>query len=158
MKKLKIKKPEIKNLNLKMKKLNGKQKKIAISVVAVTLVAATIVGVVFGTRGSGKPVEVYSFRNVGMTEYWGDSKQSSGPVTTDRIQTVFLTDTQTITGVKVKQGDMVKKGDVLMTYDTTLTQLQLERKYLEGEKLKIQLQKEKKRLAEINAMLSSRSH
>lgn len=155
MKKLKIKVPEMKNL--KIKKLNGKQKKIAISVVAVTLVAATIVGIVFGTRGSGKPVEVYSFRNVGMTEYWGDSKQSSGPVTTDRIQTVFLTDTQTITGVKVKQGDMVKKGDVLMTYDTTLTQLQLERKYLEGEKLKIQLQKEKKRLAEINAMTPSKA-
>lgn len=155
MKKLKIKMPEMKNL--KIKKLNGKQKKIAISVMAVTLVAATIVGVVFGTRGSGKPVEVYSFRNVGMTEYWGDSKQSSGPVTTDRIQTVFLTDTQTITGVKVKQGDMVKKGDVLMTYDTTLTQLQLERKYLEGEKLKIQLQKAKNRLAEINAMTPSKA-
>ena len=34
---------------------------------------------------------------------------------------------------------MVKKGDVLMTFDTTLSDLQLERKRLEVEKLKLDL-------------------
>ena len=76
---------------------------------------------------------------VGMTEFWGDNQESYGPVTTDRIQTVFLSDTQTITEVKVKEGDEVKKGDVLMTYDTTLSELELERKRLDVEKAKLQV-------------------
>ena len=50
----------------------------------------------------------------------------------DRIQTVFLSDTQTVTEVLVKEGDTVKKGDVLMTYDTTLSELELERKRLDA--------------------------
>ena len=45
----------------------------------------------------GEPVKVFAFQNMGMTEYWGDNQESYGPVTTDRIQTVFVSDTQTIT-------------------------------------------------------------
>lgn len=135
-----------------MKKWNKKGKKILLSVTALVLVAAIGCGIWFGTRGSGDPVNVYSFDYVGMTEFWGDTQESYGPVTTDRIQTVFLSDTQTVTGVKIKEGDTVKKGDILLSFDTTLSDLQLERKRLTVEKEKLQLDALKAELSKIENM------
>ena len=133
-------------------KLTGKAKKTLISVSAGAAAVAIVAGIAFGFRGRGEPVGVYPFSMVGMTEFWGDNQESYGPVTTDRIQTVYLSDTQTITGVKVKEGDTVKKGDVLMTYDTTLSELELERKRLDVEKAKLQVKEAQEELARINAM------
>lgn len=98
------------------------------------------------------PVYVYQFDFIGMTEYWGDTRESYGPVSTDRIQTVFLSDTQTVNEVLVSEGDTVKKGDLLMTFDTTLSALAVEKKRLEVERAKLQLEDAEARLAEINNM------
>ena len=76
----------MKKLNVK---LTGKTKKVVISVSAGAAAVAIVAGVVFGLRGRGEPVGVYPFSMVGMTEFWGDNQESYGPVTTDRIQTVF---------------------------------------------------------------------
>ena len=65
---------------------------------------------------------------------------------------MYLSTTQTVTEIFVVIGQEVKKGDVLMSFDTTLSDLALERKRLEVEKLKLQLEDAKKRLREINAM------
>ena len=134
-------------------KRNKKLKTVLISVTAAVLAVAISLGcwAYFGRR-STDPVAVYPFANVGVTEYWGDSKETYGPVSTDKIQTVYLSNTQTVTEILVQQGDTVKKGDVLMTFDTTLTDLELERKRLGVEKLKLQLESDKERLAEIQAM------
>lgn len=128
------------------------RKKLLIAVIAVALVAAIGAGIWFGTQSGGDPVPVFPFRYLGMTEYWGDTQQSYGPVSTDRIQTVYITDTQIVTEIHVAVGDTVEKGDLLMTFDTTLSDLALERKRLEVEKLKLQLQKAEERLVEIKAM------
>ena len=133
-------------------KLTGKTKKVVISVSAGAAAVAIVAGIVFGLRGRGEPVGVYPFSMVGMTEFWGDNQESYGPVTTDRIQTVFLSDTQTITGVLVNEGDTVKKGDVLMTYDTSLSELQLERKRLDVEKANLQVKEAQEELARINKL------
>ncbi|MDY3224378.1 MAG: biotin/lipoyl-binding protein [Candidatus Faecousia sp.] len=139
-----------------MKKLNfkleGRKKKILLSATAGVLAVAVIAGAVIGLRGRGDPVGVYPFAMVGMTEFWGDNQESYGSVTTDKIQTVFLSDTQTVTEVLVKQGDQVKKGDVLMTYDTTLSELELERKRLDVEKAKLQVKEAEEELQRINSL------
>ena len=87
-----------------------KYKKVVISL---ALVASMGVGSVFGVRylrqNNVEPIKVYPFDFVGMTEYWGDTKESYGPVTTDKIQTVYLSDTQTVSEILVEDGQEVKK-------------------------------------------------
>ncbi len=128
------------------------KKKGLLIAIALVLAAATGAGIWFGTRSSGEPVNVFPFRYIGMTEYWGDRQESYGPISTDKIQTVYLSDTQTVTEIKVAEGDQVKKGDLLMTFDTTLTDIALERKRLDVEKLKLQLETAQERLREIRNM------
>lgn len=130
-----------------------KRKKLLLSATAVLLTAALGAGLFFGTRGGGEPVNVYPFQYIGMTEFWGDMQESYGPVTTDNIQTEFLSSTQTVTEVKVKDGDMVKKGDVLFTFDTTLDGLSLERKKLDVEKIKVQIQAAEERLEDTKKLV-----
>ena len=116
------------------------QKKIFVSAISLVLAAAMVLGIWYSVTHSKKdPIPVIAFSDVGMTEYWGDNMESHGPVSSDNIQTVFLSDTQTVTEVLVKEGDTVKKGDPMMTFDTTLSSLDLERKRLEVEKLKLEL-------------------
>ena len=130
-----------------------KARKIILAVTAAVLVAAMGVGTWWFTAGKPKePVKVFSFNYLGMTEYWGDNQESYGPVITDRIQTVFISDTQTVTQVHVEPGMEVKKGDLLISFDTTLTDLALERTRLGVEKLKLQLLNAEERLQEIKNM------
>ena len=131
----------------------SKKKKALLAVGALLLTAAAGAGIWFGTRGGGEPVNVYPFQYIGMTEFWGDAQESYGPVTTDRIQTEFLSDTQTVTEIKVKDGDTVKKGDVLFSFDTTLDALTLERKRLEVEKIKVQIKAAEERLQDTREMV-----
>ena len=136
-----------------VKNLWKSRKKWIIGITAGVAAAAIGCGVwYYAGHNSKEPVYVYPFQYIGMTEYWGDSQESYGPVTTDKIQTVFLSDTQTVTEILVQQGDMVKKGDLLMTFDTTLSDLQLERKRLEVEKLKLQQEDAREDLRNINNM------
>ncbi len=127
-------------------------KKLIIAIVAVIVAAAVAVGCVFLIRSNAKPVPVVPFLQVGMTEFWGDNQESSGLVTTDKIQTIYLTETQKVTEILVQMGDTVKKGDLLMTFDTTLSDLTVEKERLKVEKLKLEIQDAKAELARINQL------
>ena len=130
-----------------------KTKKIILTVTAVVLVAAIGAGIWWSTVGKPKePVTVFPFQYLGMTEYWGDNQESYGPVTTDRIQTIYISDTQTVTEIHVEPGAEVKKGDLLLSFDTTLSDLALERKRLDVEKLKLQLLDAEEYLKELKNM------
>lgn len=134
-------------------KRKSKAKGILIAAVIVAVLAAGGFGAWYFTQNrNAAPVNVYPFQYIGMTEYWGDSQESYGPITTDRIQTVFLSETQTVTEIMVQEGDQVKKGDLLMTFDTTLSDLALERERLAVEKLKLQLENAQKELRDIKNM------
>ena len=128
--------------------------KVAVIVVSLLLLTAAIgCGIWYYLGHTGKdPVYVYPFHYIGMTEYWGDSQESYGPVTTDKLQTIFLTDTQSVVEIAVEPGDTVKKGDLLLTFDTTLSDLTLERKRLEVEKQKLQLEEAQTELKRIRNM------
>ncbi len=134
-----------------MKRKTSKRLVILLVVAALVLSAAGA-GWYFLSHRALEPVNVFSFQYLGMTEFWGDSQESYGPVTTDRIQTVFLSETQTVTEILVAPGDTVKKGDLLIRFDTTLTDIALERERLKVEKLKLDLENAKDRLKEINKM------
>ena len=127
--------------------------KILLPIVAVAAAGAIGLGI-FQTAGqqNGEPVNVYPFEYIGMTEYWADSQESYGPVQTDKVQTVYLSETQSVVQVLVQPGDVVQKGDLLMVFDTTLSDLALERERLNVEKLKLQLQDAKDYLTEIKNM------
>ena len=134
-----------------MKPKKGKQLLIALLVVVI------VAGAGFGawyymTHRTTEPVPVFPFQYIGMTEYWGDSQESYGPVSTDRVQTIFVSDTQEVTEILVQAGDTVKKGDLLMTFDTTLSDINLERQRLELEKLKLQLENAQDELKAIKKM------
>ena len=119
-------------------------KKLKKIIIAVAVIGAVGVGSLIGwtylRKNNVQPVKVFSFDNVGMTQYWGDTKESYGPVSTDNIQTIYLSDTQTVSEILVEEGQTVKKGDLLMSFDTTLSQLELERKKLEIQKLEMDLE------------------
>ena len=133
--------------------MKPKRKKLWIVIICVVLVLAIVGGCGWYFLGrSSEAVPVFMFEYVGMTEYWGDNLESYGPVTTDRIQTVFLSSTQTVTEVFVKDGDAVKKGDLLMSFDTTLSDIGLERERLKVEKLKLDLDDAYKQLRAIKDM------
>lgn len=70
-----------------------------------------------------KPVKVYPVSDVCMTDYYGDTGETSGIVTADKIQKVFSSSTQKITEVFVQEGDTVSKGDKLLAYDTSLSEI-----------------------------------
>lgn len=72
-------------------------------------------------------VNVYAVNECAMTDYWGDTSNTSGMVTTDKLQKIYISQSQTVKKVWVKEGDSVKKGTVLVSYDSTLTQATVER-------------------------------
>ena len=140
-----------------MKKKVNKWVWIALAAVAVI---GIIVAVVLLTQQNKEPVFVYSFSDgiVGMSDYYYGGNDSSGMVTTDRIQTVYLTDTQTVLEVNVTDGQEVKMGDVLFTYDTTLSDITLRQKELSVQQSKLDLETAKQELAVINSYVPISYH
>lgn len=127
-------------------------------ILAVVLIAGLAFGGVYYAKQNREPVFVYSFQEgvVGMTDYYDYSGESSGMVTTDRVQNVFLTETQTVKEILVEEGQSVKKGDVLFTYDTTLSDIALMQKDLSVQQAKLDLETAQKELRVINSYVPIR--
>ena len=123
------------------------KKWIWIAVAAVVVIGGVAAAVVL-SRNNREPVYVYGFADgiAGMTDYYDGGNESSGMVTTDRIQTAFLSETQKVLDILVTDGQQVKKGDVLFTYDTTLSDIDLEKASIDLQKLQLQKQKRKQNL------------
>ena len=118
--------------------MNKALKRILITVLVVAGVIGAAWGIMTGIRAANRsPVKVYSVENFSTT-YWGDTAESYGSVRMSNIQKLYLSETQTVREVYVKEGDTVKKGDSLMAYDTTLTDIELEKDQITIEKKELE--------------------
>ncbi len=110
-----------------------KKKKVIAVVVALVVVVGGAAGGIFGYKAyQGKKLvaEVMPVSSI-STGYWGDENYSSGMVTNDSSQEVYLSDTSTIQEIFVKEGDTVSIGDPLIAYDMAEVNLQVKQKELE---------------------------
>ena len=117
-----------------------KSKKILAGVLTAVIAVGAVSGIVLGVRAANRqPVMVVS---AGELNYGGGwySSEMQGMITSDVSQDVYLTDTQTVSEVMVKEGDTVQEGDVLLTYDTAMTSLNLEREKLNRQQIDLKVQ------------------
>ncbi|MDD3221055.1 MAG: HlyD family efflux transporter periplasmic adaptor subunit [Clostridia bacterium] len=112
-------------------------------VIAVSLVAA--LGLIGGGAGiynlvknANTTVDVTSVSLMSIP-YFGEENSSSGIVTTNLTQDVYITESQVIQEVLVKEGDTVSVGTPLMTMDNTLANLDLEMQALSIDNIDIQI-------------------
>lgn len=95
--------------------------------IVLAVVGAVWGGLTIAGNAQRSDVKVYPVEYFSMTDYWGDSGNTSGRVTTDKLQKVYTSSTQTVSRIYVAEGDEVRKGDKLLSYDSTLTQAQVQR-------------------------------
>lgn len=133
-----------------MKKIKLFQKKVIIPfIIVLVILVATIIGFYFYNENNQKEVAVFSTNDIGMTDFWQDSNQTEGLVKEDKTQSVYLSDTQEVEKILVKEWETVKKGTPLIKYSTTLTSLELDRKQIDIRKMELQLDNAKKELEKI---------
>ena len=128
------------------------KKKIWISAVALVLAAAVGFGVFALNRQNTRVIPVFSVSMLSYMSGGTANRESSGVVTADRVQSVYVSDTQTDTRIHVYEGQKVRKGDVLYSYDTTLSDLTLERKDLAIQQMEINLKTARSELTKLKAM------
>ena len=123
--------------------MRKKKTSILVRIISLLLVVGVIAGAVFAVRtlkGGSSAVPVYEVNSMAYdSSDAGSDGEMYGVVSSGQVQTIYISDTQTVTDVYVKAGQTVKKGDELMAYDTTLTDIEITRKELEIEKQKIEL-------------------
>ena len=129
-----------------------KKNKLLLPILAAVLALVVIAGVILVPRLPKDEVAVFPVSMVGYTDFYSGSSESYGMVTTDKVQTLYLSGTQTVTEILVYPGQNVKKGDVLFTYDTTLSDLAIERKDLANQQLEVELKAARAELASLKKM------
>lgn len=118
-----------------------KNKKVKKLIIAVIVAAAAVGGIGGGLsyRSSSRTAKVQSVMDLSYS-YWGDEVYSSGRVTNDYSQSVYVTSGETIAEVYVEEGQEVHVGDKLLAYDTQAAELNYQAKLLDVEKLKNDIQ------------------
>ena len=102
------------------------KKTLLIAGITVAVCAAVWGGLTLARNAQRGDVNVYRVSDVAMTDYWGDTANTSGTVNTDKLQKLYISETQEVSAIYVKEGQNVKKGDKLLAYDSSLSQAQVE--------------------------------
>ncbi len=130
----------------------GKAKKI----VSIVLVCVILLGAAGGggyyylKNRSGSTVNVYPISSgIGYADSYASRAETEGPVTADKMQSVFLTSTQTVTEIYVQEGQQINVGDPILAFDTTLDEVELEKKQIEIDQYKLDLSDAQAKLKEI---------
>lgn len=109
-----------------------------IAAAAIVVVAGGGYGIYKLVKSNASPVEVTSVSSLNMG-WWGDTSNTSGFITANATQEVYLDGNELVDKVHVKEGDEVKIGDTLLSYDTTLLELDVESEELEKQGVKLQI-------------------
>ena len=121
-------------------------------IIALAAIALLVLVLLLVKNGRSKQINVYAVSDFSMDQYWGSESETYGAVYLDKIQTVYISDTQKISEVYVKEGQSVKAGDKLLAYDTTLTDIALQKAQITLEKSKAQLESAKRELQKLNTL------
>ena len=115
--------------------------------IAAAVCAAVWGGLTLARNAQRGDVKVFDVPSFAMTDYWGDTANTSGTVSTDKLQKIYLSQSQTVSQVYVKEGQNVKKGDKLLAYDTTLSQAEVEGAQIQLERMQLELETAKNNLS-----------
>ena len=123
---------------------------ILITIFSLAAVGGGGYGIYHLVKNGGDPVEVTSVANLNQG-YWGSETSSSGTITSKANQEVHLDSNNLVDQVYVKEGDKVKVGDKLLSYDTTLLELNLESYQLEGKSIELEIKGAEKDLKKLKS-------
>lgn len=121
------------------------KKKIRGIIIAVVITAGVGTGAVFGVRHfmqkRSAEVEVTSVAAQNAAEWitFGSDESTSGMVVSDVNQQVRIPEDKVINEVYVSEGDNVKIGDKLLSYDTTLLELDKELQELTVQEIQLEI-------------------
>ena len=139
--------------------MNKTLKRIIAGITGTALACGGIVGGLYAYKGMNRvSVSVYPVNSLVSESYYFDmfgSGTGYGTVEADRMQNVQPSSTMQIREILVEEGQEVKKGDPLVKYDTTLTQLQIERAENVLDQKKLALQKNERALEIIKGLKPS---
>ena len=128
-------------------------------VISILLTAAILAGAGYGiTRAvrattSQNTVTVYKGSDLNFGGgYWDNSQNMQGMVTTDASQNIYVTDTDEIRHVYVQEGQAVHEGDVLLEYDTTKTNLNLQKEELNNRQIRLNIEVAQRNIATLRKM------
>ncbi|MBR6397641.1 MAG: hypothetical protein IKS06_01990, partial [Lachnospiraceae bacterium] len=119
----------------------SKAKKILAILLSVILGCGAIGGVIYGvTKSQERAVTVIPASEVNYGGgNWDYTTTVSGMVTADAAQDIYLSSTETVSEVMVVEGQAVREGDVLMAYDTTTTNMNLEKEKLAQQQIQLRI-------------------
>ena len=125
-----------------------KKKLIVVGTVAgvILLTGAAVYGV---KKSNEKKVTVVSVQE--MMGFGGgmDNTSMSGNITSDVSQDIYLSSSQVVDEIFVKEGQTVKEGDKLISYDMTLVNLDLEMKKLDREGIELNIKKAQREITKL---------
>lgn len=116
------------------------KKTLLIAGIVVAVCAAVWGGLTLARNAQRSDVNVYSVGSIAMTDYWGDTANTSGSVSTDKLQKIYISQSQTVTQIFVKEGQNVRKGDKLLAYDTSLSQAEVDQAEINLDTAKLNLE------------------
>ena len=103
-------------------------------------------------KANAQPVEVTKVAYLNSGWCGNESTSTYGVITSNATQEVNLDGEQLVNEVYVKAGDKVKIGDKLLSFDTTLLELNLESEKLNKQTLELELQGLENDLAKLKAI------
>lgn len=130
--------------------MNKHLKRFLITVLILALLGGgTYGGLMLAKNVNTKPVNVYAVMDFSTQNYDQSVYTSSGLVRMENMQKIYLSETQSVNEVYVKEGQSVKAGDKILSFDTTLSRLDVEKAEVALEKERMELENNKKVLEQL---------